>query len=189
MDFNLKQYWSNRYRIGGNSGAGSYGEEAQWKADYVNKVIADHKIVSVQEIGSGDGNNLCLYEGMKKFCGYDIAERSIKLCQSQYLNHYACNYYFTMDLNRIDYHADLALCLDVFYHQVNDSDYQELIGLLFHVALFKYVLIYSTDYEKIGDPHVRHRNITTDLNKIDKFKLINKTKYQDKYMLLYERLN
>lgn len=193
VKFDLRRYWNERYRLhsgslGQGSGAGSQGVEAQWKADYVNKVIKDNKIISVQEYGCGSGMNLCLYEGMKKYCGYDIAERSIKLCESQFLNYYTCSYYFTMDLNRIDYHADLALCLDVMFHQVNDSDYDELVKLMFHVAQHKYILIYSTDHDEFGDAHVRHRNITNDLNDIKTFKLLNQTKYPNgKYMLLYER--
>ena len=41
------EYWENRYKKSGNSGAGSYGRLAEFKADVINNFIAENKITSV----------------------------------------------------------------------------------------------------------------------------------------------
>lgn len=53
-------YWEQRYRQAGNSGAGSYGRLAEFKAEVLNEFVARHSIGSVVEFGSGDGNQLTL---------------------------------------------------------------------------------------------------------------------------------
>ncbi|HFK5799472.1 TPA: hypothetical protein ACG0L7_003353 [Enterobacter hormaechei subsp. oharae] len=50
------QYWDDRYRLAGNSGAGSYGRLADFKANVLNDFVAREKIGSVAEFGCGDGN-------------------------------------------------------------------------------------------------------------------------------------
>jgi hypothetical protein len=54
------KYWDNRYKKCGNSGAGSYGKLAEFKADILNKFISKNNIQSVIEFGCGDGNQLLL---------------------------------------------------------------------------------------------------------------------------------
>ena len=58
---NTLSYWENRYKNNGNSGAGSYGRLAEFKADVINNFIAENKITSVIEFGCGDGNQLSLF--------------------------------------------------------------------------------------------------------------------------------
>src|SRR5262249_52775171 len=62
-------YWDSRYRRGGNSGAGSYGRLAEFKAEAVNRFVRENHILSVVEFGCGDGAQLELaqyprYTGM-----------------------------------------------------------------------------------------------------------------------------
>lgn len=38
--FNSKNYWENRYKSGGNSGAGSYSNLAEFKAEIINEFVA-----------------------------------------------------------------------------------------------------------------------------------------------------
>ncbi len=54
------KYWEQRYAVGGNSGVGSYGKFANFKAEVINKFVREHKIKSVIEFGCGDGNQLKL---------------------------------------------------------------------------------------------------------------------------------
>ena len=49
-------YWQRRYQDGQGSGAGSYGQLAQFKAEYLNRFVAEHAIADVIEFGCGDGN-------------------------------------------------------------------------------------------------------------------------------------
>ena len=58
--FDSAQYWRDRYRSGGNSGAGSYGRLADFKAEIVNAFVREHDVASVIEFGSGDGAQLAL---------------------------------------------------------------------------------------------------------------------------------
>lgn len=37
--FKSDNYWETRYKSRGNSGSGSYGDEAKFKADYINDII------------------------------------------------------------------------------------------------------------------------------------------------------
>ena len=50
-------YWKRRYEVGGNSGSGSYGQFAEFKADVLNSVVAEHTVGSVIEFGCGYGNH------------------------------------------------------------------------------------------------------------------------------------
>src|SRR5690349_10767553 len=53
-------YWESRYARGGNSGPGSYGRLAAWKAEFLNDFVRDNEVKSVVELGCGDGNQLRL---------------------------------------------------------------------------------------------------------------------------------
>ena len=48
--FDSAQYWRDRYRAGGNSGAGSYGRLAGFKAEIVNAFVREHDIASRHRI-------------------------------------------------------------------------------------------------------------------------------------------
>ena len=54
------EYWDQRYRTGGNSGAGSYNRLAQFKASFLNTFVNTYQIASVIEYGCGDGAQLKL---------------------------------------------------------------------------------------------------------------------------------
>lgn len=188
--FDLQSYWDNRYKTGGNSGAGSYGQEAQIKADYINEVIRKYSIQTIQEYGVGDGHNMSMYYGYKQFNGYDIAPHSIELCKTNLLvNHAKCR--FTSDITKVDKNADLALNLDVLLHQVEDKDYYDLLNLIFK-ANHMYILLYTPDREESpkSAAHVRYRKVQDDVARlypehklIDK-KMVNIT--EEKYFLLYK---
>ena len=55
-------YWEDRYRTGHDSGAGSSGRLAAFKAEFLNGLVADHNVSSVIEFGCGDGRQLALAE-------------------------------------------------------------------------------------------------------------------------------
>src|SRR5690348_2935489 len=74
-----ERYWESRYAKGGTSGAGSYGAEAQWKADVVNSWVAGHNITSVIDWGCGDGNQLTLAR-YPKYLGIDRSHNAIRKC-------------------------------------------------------------------------------------------------------------
>ena len=55
--FSSTAYWRERYRSCRNSGRGSYGRLAVYKAHEVNWLVHRKKIRSVIDLGSGDGAN------------------------------------------------------------------------------------------------------------------------------------
>jgi glycosyltransferase involved in cell wall biosynthesis len=189
--FDLKEYWDKRYKTGGNSGAGSYGEEAKVKADYINNFIKNYKIETIQEYGCGDGANMALYKGYKQYTGYDIAPTSIELCKTNPdINQSNCR--FTYNQTQINGNADLALCLDVLLHQVEDKDYWQLMDLIFKRGNHQYVLLYSPSKpaDSKSAVHVRYRQIIEDVARMyQDYRLqsvlpVNIT--EEKYFLLYK---
>ena len=72
--FDSKKYWQERYVKGGNSGAGSYGEFASYKANVINNFVRDNNVETVLELGCGDGNQLALFD-IPVYVGQDISEK------------------------------------------------------------------------------------------------------------------
>jgi hypothetical protein len=107
------QYWRNRYRAGGNSGAGSYGRLAAFKAEIINAFVRQHDVASVIEFGCGDGAQLKLAD-YPAYIGFDVADESVELCRSKFLGDSTKEF---KNAASWDYeHADLTLSLDVIFH-------------------------------------------------------------------------
>lgn len=177
MDFNLKKYWQDRYVSGGNSGAGSYGDEAIFKANFINHWIEELGINTITEIGSGDANNLLLYKVNTSYCGYDISEKAVEISNEKTKRiHNGLKYFFTSKLNEIDYDAKLCLCLDVFYHQVNDDDFNALFDLIFKKGNWKYVIVYTAEYSNISEEllgnHMKYREIQSKVAALNSWELM-----------------
>jgi SAM-dependent methyltransferase len=148
-------YWQQRYAEGGNSGDGSYGRLAEFKAEVLNAAVAEHGIRSVIEFGCGDGNQLTLAR-YPEYTGFDISEIAVELCRQRFVND-ATKRFATMDAYSGE-QADLALSLDVIYHLVEDSTYHDYLERLFGAARNR-VVVYSSNFEQLPTPqvpHVRH---------------------------------
>src|ERR1700719_5232063 len=77
--FNSAGYWEGRYNQGGNSGEGSYGQLADFKARVLNDFIKEKDIQSAIEFGCGDGNQLAKI-AYPKYIGLDVSATIIKKC-------------------------------------------------------------------------------------------------------------
>ena len=157
---NSGNYWKHRYESGGNSGAGSYAELAQFKAEVVNVFVMEKNIATVIEYGCGDGNQLGLAQ-YPHYIGFDISAKALELCKSR----------FTGDDRKIfklmdDYageKADLTLSLDVIYHLLEDAVFNRYMERLFDSSE-RFVILYSsnTDLQAVNQaPHVHHRKFST----------------------------
>jgi len=163
-----KDYWEKRYLLGGNSGKGSYGENAEFKSKVLNKFVLDNEIRSVTEYGCGDGNQLT-YADYPQYVGLDISEQAVKLSSALFVGD-SSKSFFVYDPNEIEvniqkFAADLVLSLDVIYHLVEDEVYRNYLTNVFDSAR-KYVVIYSSNEETHGllhSRHVRHRKFTSDI--------------------------
>lgn len=152
------EYWDLRYKANGNSGSGSYGRLAQFKAEVINTFVAENQIQTVIEFGCGDGNQLNLAR-YKRYIGVDVSTTAIRICQD----------HFGGDPTKTFLHSDqyrgekaeLALSLDVIYHLVEDEIFEKYMTDLFSAAE-RYVIIYATnsDDATYNAAHVRHRRFS-----------------------------
>lgn len=164
-NFTSGDYWEERYNKGGNSGAGSYGRLAQFKADIINNFISKNQIKSSIEFGCGDGNQLGLLN-LDRYTGFDVSKQSIALCSEKYKND-NCKAFFLYDsISFLDtfhvFQADLTMSLDVIYHIIEDEIYEKYLQDVFNCST-QYVLIYSSDkseQNKHQAQHVKHREFT-----------------------------
>jgi hypothetical protein len=156
---NSSDYWKDRYSSGGNSGAGSYGKLAIFKAVFLNDFVAENKIKTIIEFGSGDGNQLTLAE-YPSYIGFDISPKAISLCQKLFKDD-STKQFLELDKYK-SHHAELSMSLDVIFHLVEDSIFHDYMTQLFSSSQ-KYVVIFSSNTNKNKenpDPHVRHRKFT-----------------------------
>ncbi len=158
--FNSSTYWEKRYAEGENSGDGSYGQLAQFKADIINPFVREHQIQSVIEYGCGDGNQLQLLT-FPSYLGFDVSATVIQLCQKQYAGDPSKTFKVINDYQGET--AQLTLSLDVLYHLVEEPVYTAYLKRLFASAQ-AYVIIYSSNFDDNSltrAPHVKHRCFTT----------------------------
>ncbi|MCL2029143.1 MAG: class I SAM-dependent methyltransferase [Deltaproteobacteria bacterium] len=157
--FSSTEYWEKRYKEGGNSGAGSYGRLAAFKAEVINKFIVEREIGKVMEFGCGDGNQLSLLK-IKKYIGYDVSPTTIANLKRKFKDE-ARKKSFYLVSNYDGGRAELILSLDVIFHLVEDAVFEEYMTRLFKAGE-KYVIIYSSDQEpqEVMAPHFRHRQFS-----------------------------
>lgn len=157
--FSSGNYWDKRYRSGGNSGPGSYGHLAAFKADVLNRFVQNHAISSVIEFGCGDGNQLALAQ-YPTYIGYDVSPVAVKLCRERFARDESKQFFLSDEYG--GGHADLALSLDVIFHLTEDAIFYQYMRRLFGAA-HRFVIIYSSNQNEPIEPastHVRHRRFS-----------------------------
>lgn len=157
------RYWERRYTRGGTSGGGSYGTLAAAKAQFLNDFVANNGINSVTEFGCGDGHQLSL-ANYPRYVGLDVSRVAIELCKRRFADDRAKSFFLYKSACFVDhaglFRSDLAVSLDVIYHLVEDSIFEEYMKHLF-AAAGQYAIVYATDREIAGTaPHVRHRRFS-----------------------------
>lgn len=153
-------YWERRYQRSGTSGAGSYGAQAEYKAAFLNALVAEHGVASVIEWGCGDGNQLSLAE-YPKYLGLDVSRTAVSTCVRRFAGDTAKSFAVHDPAAFADpagfFRAELALSLDVIYHLIEDSVFDAYMRALFASAR-RLVVIYARDEEGPRQAgHVRHR--------------------------------
>jgi SAM-dependent methyltransferase len=149
-----------------SSGVGSYGIFADYKAQFINSFIDNNQILTMCELGCGDGNQLALFRPIEYY-GYDISPVVIRENIKKYSGN---NYFFSTDIN--DFLArkyDLTLSLDVIYHLIEDDVFEEYMINLFKLS-YKFVIIYSPNEDKNFGNHVKYRNFMKNIS--DDFELV-----------------
>jgi len=154
--FNSVEYWERRYYTKGNSGAGSYGRLAKFKADIVNSFINANNIETVIEFGCDNVNQLTLLN-CKKCAGVDVSKTILAETSAKFASDTTKQFIWLKEFN--DEKADLCLSLDVIYYLIEDDIFEYYMNRLFSSSK-RYVIIYSSDKNEFHVEHVKHRNFT-----------------------------
>lgn len=184
-EFSSKDFWEERYVKGGNSGAGSYGKFAKFKAEYLNDFVKKNKVKRVIEFGCGDGNQTKLFK-FPEYIGLDVSQKSIEICEEIFKNDSLKSFFLYNQDCFVDnlgvFKSDLSLSLDVIYHLVEDEVFEKYMKDIFSVSK-KYVIIYASNTNEQKDfqsNHVKHRKFTEWVAKNEKnwkLKEVVKNKY------------
>ena len=149
-NFSSKDYWELRYQSHWDSGQGSYGESAKYKARVFNQILKDYNIQSVIELGCGDGHQLQFYE-IPKYLGYDVSQTIIQKCIEQYKDDPTKTFAWYdpegSDLSSDSKTADLAISVDVIFHLVEQPVFEKYLRDLFQLS-DQYVAIYATNKDE-----------------------------------------
>ena len=155
-------YWETRYANGGNSGSGSYGRLAAFKAAVINGFVEEYQVASVIEFGCGDGHQLSLAQ-YGRYIGLDVSASAVAQCserfkadgtKSFFLYHSNC----FVDRAKI-FRAELAMSLDVLFHIIEDDLFHAYMTQLFDAAE-RYVIIYASDYDAPRNAHEKRRSFS-----------------------------
>ena len=152
-------YWEKRYSSGGNSGVGSYGKMALYKAKIINQFVKENSIQSVTEFGCGDGNQLGL-ANYPKYVGFDISEAAINICKNKFKSD-ATKTFRMLNTYKGD-QADLTLSLEVIFHLLEENLFIKHMQVLFNSSK-KFVIIFSSNSDDNKDyvgTHMRQWRFT-----------------------------
>lgn len=154
--FSSSNYWEQRYRAGGHSGAGSQGRLADFKAGFINGFIATNAIGNVLDLGCGDGHLLSLLQ-VPDYTGVDVSTAALASCVTRFPQHRFLSF-ATLDAT---IRTELVLSIDVIFHLVEDAVFASYMHALFAHAR-RFVLVYSSNIDRDwSSPHVQHRRFTT----------------------------
>jgi len=162
-------YWEDRYRSGGDSGAGSYTCLAEFKAEVLNAFVMERAVQTIVEFGCGDGAQLAL-ANYPHYVGFDVSTTVLDNCRRKFAGR---PYTFLHQSEAGSVRAGLALSLDVIFHLVEDDVFESYMRNLFDAST-QWVIVYSSNEDRIEAEHVRHRKFTkwVERNRAD-FALVN----------------
>jgi hypothetical protein len=125
-------YWEERYKRGGNSGAGSVGRYRRFKWLIINRYVPS--ISQVIDVGCGD---LKFWKGSLPidYTGIDISKTIITKNKRLYPGSTFLNYPAEILIENLK--APVVFCLDLLFHIINESAFNSILNNL---------CIYSTEY-------------------------------------------
>ncbi len=161
-----RRYWEHRYTEGGDSGAGSSGVLAAYKASVLNDFVKTHDIRSVVELGCGDGQQLLLAQ-YPTYTGLDIAASAVARCRVLFAGDSSKKFvhYDPQHFQPGEFQADMAISLEVIFHLTEENLYRLYLQHLFALSR-RWVVIFSSDEaDDTGGvfPHFRQRHFSVDV--------------------------
>jgi SAM-dependent methyltransferase len=156
-------YWESRYASGGNSGAGSYGRQAEWKAEIVNDWVAELGVTSVIDLGCGDGNQLSL-ANYPRYLGLDPSPTAVRGCIERFRGDETKSFLAYDPSTLADpagwLRADLALSMEVIFHLIEDEIFVDYMTRLFDSAERYVVVCNNATADDERAAHEKHRDFT-----------------------------
>jgi hypothetical protein len=159
-----REYWEKRYAAGGTSGAGSYGEFAEWKGQVLTALVTELGISSAVELGCGDGNQL-RYIDYPRYLGLDVSPSAVRRC-AELWGHDTTKSFAAYEPTAFAdgagwFAADASVSLEVLFHLVEEEILHAYLQLLFQLAR-RFVIICSSDRADVAGAgaHERHRPFT-----------------------------
>ena len=140
-------YWEQRYSVGGNSGRGSRGVLAEYKASFLNDFIVTHDIASVTELGCGNGAQIALGK-YPQYVGLDVSATAVRSCIKRFADDPTKTFSVYASGSIADPRgllaSDVAVSLDVLFHLVEQEVFELYIRDLFSLGR-RFVIIYASD--------------------------------------------
>ncbi len=160
-------YWERRYARGGDSGAGSSGVLAAYKASVLNDFVQKNAVQSLVELGCGDGRQLQL-AGYPNYSGLDIAPSAVARCRELFVGDPTKRFavYDPFHFDPAQYPAELAISLEVIFHLTEQEVYELYLRHLFACSK-RWVVIFAADTDRPTPfPHFRLRRFTPDIARL-----------------------
>jgi len=131
MDITNKGFWDTRYKKGVGSGVGSRGNFARQKEALVRRVIKEHGIQSVLDVGCGD---LFWIKNVpiRDYVGLDFSEEVLAMNRKLKPEWRFKQLDFASE--NIGECADLVICFDVLIHQSSRRKYDFVMNNLLGAA-------------------------------------------------------
>ena len=156
--FKSAEYWENRYKSRGTSGAGSFGRLASFKAQFLNAFVRANSVQSVIEFGTGNGVQTRLYD-FPMYIGIDVSETAIAASRALFAGSDKHQFFLAPEVVQA-HECDVSASVDVIYHLIEDAVFDKYMRDLFFFGT-KYVVIYSSDDDAPwAATHVRHRKFS-----------------------------
>ena len=160
-NLNSVTFWEGIYASGQNSGSGSYGQLGQFKAEVLNDLVVRYDVRSAAELGCGDGEILSKV-AYPEYVGLDTSATAVNSCKIRFAGDSSKRFVVYRPGSDPGIVADLALSIDVIYHLLEDSSFEDYMSTLFRMST-RLVVIYSSNVDDVGADcwEVRHRQFTT----------------------------
>jgi SAM-dependent methyltransferase len=166
--FHSAEYWEDRYKTGGNSGLGSYGKLAAFKAEFINHFIRQHQVRRLLDFGCGDGNQAGFIE-VENYLGFDISPSAVQRCRDRFQGDPRRRFLLydaaSFRAEAAAFQPDVAISMDVVFHLIEEAVFVNYMNDLFSATAPR-VIIYSTNFDKsYPAPHQVDRHFTAYLER------------------------
>ncbi len=169
-------FWNHHYFLGGTSGPGSLGALGEYKAQFLNRFVAENSVGSVIEFGCGNGDQLALAR-YPRYLGLDTSDVVVQRIAHRFMDDSTKSFFAYRPRAFFDYSTaisyDLAISVDVIFHIVEDELYMLHLRQLFSAAT-RWVIVYSSnvDEPKTDVKYTKHRRFLDDIQHSEGWELI-----------------